>query len=200
MAFTHAVTLFIEYRYWALIPLAIIEGPVIAFVAGALAAAGYFNIFFLGVLFFTRDMLMDSMYYAIGYYGADTHVAKRILRKLRIQNEHLQAVRVLWEKYPARTMFIGKISYGVASSFIVVAGIIKMRLRKFYGYGSLVAILQFWTLLALGYFYGAALGGTIVSALNNFEYAIAGFGIILVGYYYVSLRARKIVLQEDAEL
>ena len=196
MTFEHTLTLLVAYRYWLLVPLAIIEGPIIAFIAGTLAKLGYFNITFLGIFFFARDMLMDSFYYAVGYFGAETALAKRLLHKLHVRGEHLEHVRELWEKYPARTMFIGKVSYGVASSFILVAGMVKMSLKKFYGYGSIVAILQFWTLLALGYVYGAAFGGTIASVLQNVEYAIAVFGLVLVLYYYFTLRARDTLLDE----
>ena len=63
------VHLLLQYRYWIMIPLSLIEGPVVAFVAGTLAAAGYFNIYALGVYFFTRDMVMDTLFYAFGYFG-----------------------------------------------------------------------------------------------------------------------------------
>ncbi len=196
MIFAHTSALLIKYRYVTLLPLALLEGPIVAFFSGALAAAGYFNIYILGVFFFARDMLMDSFYYAIGYYGVKTTFVRRVLEKLNLKEDRLRAVRTLWEKHPARTMFIGKISYGIASSFIVVAGMIRMQKRKFYAYGSIVAILQFWTLLALGYFYGTALGGTITSILNHVAYASLGLGAVIVLFYGLSLLARETALNE----
>ena len=61
--------LILQYRYWILIPLSFIEGPVVAFVAGMLASMGYFNIYFLSALFFVRDVGLDGVYYAIGHFG-----------------------------------------------------------------------------------------------------------------------------------
>ena len=102
--------LILQYRYWILIPLSFIEGPVVAFVAGMLASMGYFNIYFLSALFFVRDVGLDGVYYAIGHFGGRTNFAKRMLNKIGITTDHLEQVRVLWEKRPGWTMFIGKLS------------------------------------------------------------------------------------------
>ena len=56
----HLTQLILDYRYWILIPISVIEGPVVAFVAGTLAALGYFNIWVLVLFFFARDMIMDA--------------------------------------------------------------------------------------------------------------------------------------------
>ncbi|MGH7175687.1 MAG: DedA family protein [Minisyncoccia bacterium] len=195
MSFAHSLQLLIEYRYWILIPLSLIEGPIIAFVAGTLSSLGYFDLYILAAVFFARDMLMDSIYYAIGYFGAGTHFAKRMLARIRVTEQHLEDVRILWEKYPFRTMFIGKISYGIASSFIVVAGMVRMRLRIFFTYGALVAVLQYWTLLGIGYFYGNAFGGTIASILRDLEIVLAGAMAIIAAYYIFSARIRSKFLE-----
>jgi len=197
---THIV---LEYRYWILVPLSFLEGPVVAFVAGTLAAAGYFNIWLLALLFFIRDVGLDGVYYAIGFYGAGTRLAKKLMAKVGITDEHLAEVGVLWEKYPMRTMFLGKLSYGIASAFIVVAGVVHMSLKKFFGYGVIVVVTQYGTLLLLGYYFGAALGGNITGILENVQYAIGGLTLI-IGLYYIGsryLRGRfmKEERGEDAE-
>jgi membrane protein DedA with SNARE-associated domain len=187
----------LQYRYWILVPLSLIEGPVVAFVAGTLAAVGYFNIYFLGALFFARDIGLDGVYYAIGHFGGRSAFARRMLAKIGVTDDHLANVRVLWEKRPGWTMFIGKISYGIASAFIVVAGMVGMPLSTFFAYGSVVAILQYGALLALGYFLGASLGGDIVRVIDNVQYVIAFTAVALSAYYLLSLRARKKFLAED---
>ncbi len=192
--------LILQYRYWVLVPLTFIEGPVVAFVAGTLAALGYFNIYFLGALFFVRDVGLDGVYYAIGHYGGRTKFAQRMLKKIGITPDHLEQVRVLWEKRPGITMFIGKLSYGIASSFIVVAGMVKMPLGKFFAYGIIVAILQYGVLLVAGYYLGASLGGSIVKIINNVQYVIAFAAIVISGYYIFSWRMRRKFLEEDREI
>lgn len=192
--------LILQYRYWILIPLSFIEGPVIAFIAGTMASVGFFNLPFLAVLFFVRDVGLDAVYYAIGYFGGHTPFAERMLKKIGITDDHLEKVRVLWVKKPWMTMLIGKLSYGIASAFIVVAGMVKMPLKVFFTYGALVAVLEYGTLLFAGYFLGASLGGSAARIINNVQYAIAIAAVIISVYYFVSWKMRSKFLKEDREI
>lgn len=197
MSVEHVTELILQYRYVILIPLSLIEGPLIAFVAGTLASLDYFNMYALAAIFFIRDVGLDGVYYAVGHFGGRTNFAKRMLNKIGITTDHLEQVRVLWEKRPFWTMFIGKLSYGIASAFIVVAGTVKMPLVTFFKYGSIVAILQYGTLLLLGYFLGESLGGSIANIIANMQYAIAFAAIAISGYYLFSWYMRKKLLTED---
>ncbi len=190
----------LQYRYWILIPLTFIEGPVVAFVAGTLASVGLFNMYFLAILFFVRDVGLDVVYYAIGHFGGRTAFAKRMLNKIGVTEDHLEEVRALWGRRPGWTMFIGKLSYGIASAFIVVAGIVKMPFLLFIKYGILVAILQYGTLLFTGYFLGESLGGSITHILNNVQYAIAAVALAISAYYIFSwyMRQKFLKAEEDA--
>ena len=190
----------LEYRYWILIPLSLIEGPVVAFIAGTLAAAGYFNMYFLATLFFVRDVGLDGIYYAIGHFGAKTAFVRRMLVKVGITADHLEQVRILWERRPGWTMFIGKLSYGIASAFIVVAGTVKMTLLTFFKYGSIVAVLQYGTLLFAGYYLGASFGGNAAEIINNVQYVVAFAAIVISGYYILSWRMRRKLLKKDEEI
>jgi membrane protein DedA with SNARE-associated domain len=192
--------LMLEYRYWILIPLSFIEGPIVAFVAGTFASIGFFNIYFLSALFFVRDVGLDGVYYAIGYFGGHTKFAERMLKKIGITDTHLEQVRVLWAKRPFMTMFIGKLSYGIASAFIVVAGMVKMPLPVFFRYGIIVAILEYGTLLFAGYFLGASFGGTATRIINNSQYVLAVIAVALSAYYYFSWRMRGKFLRDEQKV
>lgn len=77
-AITHLI---LEYRYWIIIPLSFIEGPIVAFVVGTLSFLGYFNPFFAFSIFFLRDVLLDGFFYALGKWGGKTRVAQNLLKK-----------------------------------------------------------------------------------------------------------------------
>ncbi len=190
----------LQYRYWILIPLTFIEGPVVAFVAGTLAAVGYFNIYFLAVLFFVRDVGLDGVYYAIGHFGARTRFVQRMLKRIGVTQDHLEQVRVIWEKRPFWTMFIGKLSYGIASAFIVVAGTVKMPLTTFFKYGSIVAVLQYGILLFAGYYLGTSFGGDAAQIINNVQYVIAFAAIAITLYYIFSWYMRRKFFEEEKEV
>ena len=200
MSVSFLTQLILQYRYWILIPLSFLEGPVVAFIAGTLASVGIFDLYFLAILFFIRDVGLDAVYYAIGYFGGHTEFAGRMLAKLGVTDDHLGQVREFWEKRPGMTMLVGKLSYGIASAFIVVAGMVKMPLRIFFKYGILVAIFEYGTLLLLGYFLGASLGKSAVRAINNAQYLIAFAAIIISVYYLFSWKMRSKLLKEDKEI
>lgn len=192
--------LILQYRYWILIPLSLIEGPVVAFVAGTLASLGFFDMYFLAVLFFVRDVGLDGAYYATGYFGKDTAFAGRMLAKIGITDDHLDKVHELWRRRPFMTMFMGKLSYGVASAFIVVAGMVKLPLGMFFRYGAIVAILEYGTLLFAGYFLGASLGGSVAHIISNVQYAIAFTALAITGYYLLSWYLRGKLLKSEKDV
>src|SRR3989338_6591219 len=63
MSLDFTTQIILEYRYWILIPLSLIEGPIVAFVAGTLASVGYFNLYFLAVLFFKGASIIAVVQY-----------------------------------------------------------------------------------------------------------------------------------------
>jgi membrane protein DedA with SNARE-associated domain len=191
MDLASASDLIIEYRYWILIPLALIEGPIVAFVAGTLATLGYFNVYSLGIFFLLRDTVMDGFYYALVYYGGRSAFAQRLMRGLGVQATHLKGMQGFSEKHPGKTMFVGKLSYGIASTFVVLAGMVKMPLKKFFGWGATVAILQYWSLLALGYFFGASLSPRSEHIVETIPYAVAVIALLACVYYLFSWYMRK---------
>ena len=193
---TGVTQLILEYRWWILVPLAIIEGPIVALVAGTLAAVGYFNIYVLCVFFFIRDVGMDLVYYAVGHYGGRTAFVDRMMKKIGVTADHLSRVHDLWERRPGMAMLVGKLAYALSIAFIVVAGVVRMNLGKFIWYGSLVAVLQYGILLFAGYFFGASMGDNILHILENIQYVIAFIALAIIAYYLISWRMRQKFLKE----
>lgn len=189
----------IQYRYAILIPLSLIEGPIVAVIAGTLAAGGYFNIFILEGFFIIRDLVTDIAYYMLGMYAGRSALVKRLLRAIGLTDASLDKAKRLWDVHPFRTMFLGKLSYGIAPSFFVVAGMVRMRLTRFLGYNGLVATLQYGVLLCVGYYFGAALGAELFNIASNIQYAIGGLVIIYVIIFFVRSRFGKELLREECE-
>lgn len=192
--------LILEYRYWLLVPLSFVEGPVVAFIAGTLASAGYFDMFFLAAFFYLRDVGLDLVCYAVGHFGNKTAFAARMLKKLGITLDHLKQVHDLWLRRPGSTMLIGKLSYGIAAAFIVVAGMVRMPLPAFFFWASVVAVLQYGTLLFLGYYLGASTGGGLVHLVSNIQYVVAFATLAISGYYILTWYMRRKLLKKGEEV
>lgn len=191
--------LILAYRYWILIPLCFIEGPIVAFVAGTLASLGYFNVFLLAAIFFVRDVATDAFMYFMGRYGGKTRFAKWFLKKVGVTSEHLAGVHRLWEKNTGKTMFFSKISYGLAATFLVVAGLVEVPMRKFFIWAAIVTVMQYGVLLTLGYYFGNAFG-TVSTVLNNLGYVVGGITLFITAYYvFTHFMRRRLLKAEESE-
>lgn len=193
----HITQLIITYRYWILIPLTFIEGPIVAFIAGTLASVGYFNVYVLGALFLVRDIAVDLGCYYLGFFGSKRPWVKKVLHKLKVNDDHLADMHKVWHKHPGKTMFFSKLSYGVAAGFIVVAGMVEMPIGKFLFYGSLVAVVHYITLLVIGYFFGAAFGSSITSIIENIPYVIGAATVLFIAYYFFRRYMSKKLQEEE---
>ena len=56
-----------------ILPVAIVEGPVVAVIAGALSAAGILDWPWALLMLVLGDLIGDCIYYAIGRYGGMHH-------------------------------------------------------------------------------------------------------------------------------
>jgi membrane protein DedA with SNARE-associated domain len=189
--------LIIEYRYWILIPLAFLEGPFVAFIAGTLAAAKYFDPWILMIIFILRDALVDLGYYGIGVYANRTEFVHKLLRRIGVTPEHLGKAQGLWHTHPWKTIVMGKISYGIAPAFFVVAGMIRMHLPTFVVFNLIAASVLYGIFMAAGYFFGNAFGGSFGEILNNLHIAL---GVLLTGvavFYIIRFYFRGRLLEAE---
>src|SRR3989344_2095479 len=128
--------LLLESRLLILVPLSFVESPVVAFVAGTLASFGYFNPFALGAYFFIKDIAFDGAFYYLGHRGVYKPWVQRMLKKVGVTEDHFDDIKERWEKRPGWTMFIGKVSYGIAMGVIVAGGAVGMLLKKVFVWGA----------------------------------------------------------------
>lgn len=198
MAPAAIAALILQYRYWILIPLTFIEGPIIGFIVGALSRLGYFDPFLAFSIFIIRDMLMDVAWYLAGSHGGKTRWGAWMLKKARITDKDLHAVRILWETRGLRTMFIAKLSYGISQLFLAVAGIVKFPIRKFFEYAVIVALVEYGGLFIFGYYVGGAFG-SFAKLLSNIQWAVAILALVIAAYYiFTHFMRRRAIKEEDA--
>src|SRR3989344_2537196 len=182
MSVDSILPLLFEYRYWILVPLTFVEGPIVGFIAGGLSYLGYFNPFFAFSIFIFRDIVVDALWYFAGSHGGKTRAATWLLKKAHITDEHLHAVRVLWNTHGLRTMFISKLSYGIAQVFLSVAGMVGMPFRRFFLYALIVALVEYGGLFVFGYMLGGAFGG-LTGILSNIQWVVAVLALVITAYY-----------------
>jgi membrane protein DedA with SNARE-associated domain len=177
----------IAYRYWMLIPLSLLEGPTVAFITGTLAARGYFNPYVVYGIFILKDAAVDSVYYFLGRFGGVTPLGIKALRTARVTSQDLQHVRTLWHRHGWRTMCVGKLAWGLSPVVLTVAGIVAFPFATYLSYAVGVALAQYAVLLALGYYFGQAIG-TLSTTLRVIQYLLAA--AVLGAIVYLRRRLR----------
>lgn len=65
------IQLLLTYKYIILIPLSIIEGPIVTVICGFLVTLKFFNPFLVYVVMVLGDIVGDGLIYYMGYSGKD---------------------------------------------------------------------------------------------------------------------------------
>jgi membrane protein DedA with SNARE-associated domain len=155
MAGASLTRIILTYRYWILIPLSFVEGPIVAFATAALAARGYFNLYLAFCFFVLKDVIVDGGYYYVGRFVAAGRISARFMANARVIR-NIDRVRSQWEGHVWRTMAAGKLCWGLGPAVLASGGAIGMPVGAFLTYAAVVAVLQYAVLFGLGYTVGQA--------------------------------------------
>jgi membrane-associated protein len=173
--------LILDYRYWIIFPLACLEGPLVAFVVGALAARDLFDIESAFGLLMLGDLVPDLACFLIGRRAARSGSFGRWLKRGRI-GRSTQVVSALWREHGVKTMVISKLSYGLSIPCLISAGLAGLPIWKLASYAIPVSLLQYAAFLTLGYFLGSHLRE--VASISQYAQLIAA-AVVLLGILHV---------------
>lgn len=182
-----------QYRYLILFPIACIEGPMVAFVAGTLIPLGYFNPLFLFFVLVMADVVPDVGYYGMGRFGKRASLVERLGPKIGVTPDRFDLVRRLWFGHTFKTMAITKFAYGLSTPLLISAGLVHLPFRKFWTSTIPLSMLQYSVLLTLGYFFGSSYS-LVESTLTRVEMVVAAAVIIGGLYYYFTNKVRTTFL------
>ncbi|MEI6660069.1 MAG: DedA family protein [bacterium] len=188
----------INYRYVALLPLAILEGPILSLAVGFLAHLGYFNFALaLGVMIL-GDFIPDTAYYFIGYWGDKDVLIRKYDTQSKIVSKSIGHFEKFWTEHPVKTMFISKLAYGLSTFLLITAGIARMSYRKFFTQAFIVTIFQYGTLMVVGYYLGQSYESAAPYVKNTGIIVSAVAVVFLVGYFLLQKYMRnKIINMEE---
>jgi membrane-associated protein len=151
----HILLLLSEYRYLLLFPLAIVEGPILAILAGFLCINKFLNPFIVYPIIVLGDMTGDSICYMFGRFGVPGFL-KSIFEKLGVKPEKIHSVRSYFDANPNKTISLSKITLGIGFAGIYLAGITKIPYKKFIGICFVTSLLQYIVYLGIGLLFGNA--------------------------------------------
>jgi len=201
---THLYTVIQDYGLWTylllfliifcetgLVVTPILPGDSLLFAAGALAAGGALNVFWLFGLLSVAAVLGDATNYAIGHFMGPKVFSREESRFLK--KEYLDRTHQFYEKYGGKTIIIarfvpivrtfapfvagvGSMTYWRFASYNVIGGVVWIAVCLFAGYafGNLPVVKENFTLVILAIIFVSILPGLIEWLRQRQQQAAAG--------------------------
>jgi membrane-associated protein len=180
------IAFFIRYKYEAIFPIAVAEGPIITVISGFLISRGSLDFFPALLVVFLGDVFSDSVFYFLGRGGR--HMI-RYLKFLHISEERIQKLENQFKSSPWKTMVLAKVSYGLGGTFMAASGASRIPFQNFLEYIVSLNFVRSSILLAIGFYFGRValhLGSTY------FKYYVAAVIILVPTGYLLYLYRKKL--------
>lgn len=171
-AWIYALLFVIVFVETGLVVMPLLPGDSLLFAAGALAAAGEMNPYFLTVLLIVAAVLGDSCNYAIGRY-----IGPRVyeMDSRWIRRDHLKKTHDFYEKYGGQTIIIARFVPIVRTFAPFVAGVSSMSYSRFMMFNVAGGVLWVTSCVWLGY------------GLGNLPFVKQNFSAILLLIIFISI-------------
>src|ERR1700678_4257031 len=178
--------LILAYKYWAIVPFALFEAPLLSIVVGFFAMTGQLSLFLAFGIIVMGDFVGDTVLYALGRWGRP--VLDKVGFHLKISAMNVQAALDYFGRNDRRAIVISKLVHGVGFTGLLVAGSARVPYHRFAVTCVAVTISQSAALVAVGMLSGRAYQ-SFAHYLGYFNVvATACFLLVIIVVYRVLLR------------
>ncbi len=133
-----------------ILPLAVIEGPVVSVAAGFLSAQGYFDWYWALALLVLGDLMGDALYYWVGRTGR-TPLAG-LGRRFGFGRVVSPQVQHGLRHNATKMLFIGKWTHSIGGLVLIGSGMMRLPLRRFLLVNLIATLPKSALLFGFGYF------------------------------------------------
>lgn len=183
------IQLLLTYKYFILIPLAIIEGPIVSVIAGFLTTLGFFNPLVVYVVMVSGDIIGDGIFYLIGYKG------KNLFRYFKINEEKVEKAKVYFEKNHQKAIAGSKIMWGIGTAGLIAAGALHVSYKRYFKTCALYSLAQSFVMMLLGIFFGQAY--EIIGKYFDYYAAITSILVLIVLLFFIFMKKYKKNTEEN---
>ena len=170
-----ASLLLAQYGYLILLPVAVIEGPIAAILAGALVASGELNAYLVFLILVVGDLIGDFLYYSLGRWG-HVHFIEKLTTRLGITESRIEPLKAEFRKNDWKFLLVGK-TQGLGSIILYFAGVVRMDLFRFFAWNLVGTLPKAFLFECIGYLFGQS----IMRSQRYVDYiSLAFFAVALV--------------------
>jgi membrane protein DedA with SNARE-associated domain len=179
-----------QYGYAVLFPIAVVEGPAVTVVAGALVASGQFDGLAVFAMLVAADLVGDGLYYSLGRWG-HTPFLERLEKRLALTQERFRPLEEGFRRHDWKFLLIGK-TQPFGSLILYFAGATKMPVIRYLLVNLLATVPKVLLFEGIGYFLGFGVAHSM-KLIDWFSFVLFGISAALIYAYY---RIRKYFTNE----
>lgn len=187
----HITLLISTYSVWILLPLMIIEGPIVTVIAAFLASLGVLNIVLVYFLALLGNILGDLNYYAIGRFGRERFI-KKYGKYIGLHEKHIEYLEQYYKNHFLKTIFIAKITEAPVIPTLVAAGLAKVDMKKYLLLTSAIEVPKVFIIVIIGFYFGKFY--TTIEGYFKDAFIASGVTVIVFGglfFIYKSIKSKK---------
>ena len=182
-----------RYGYAVILPIAVVEGPGMAMIAGALVAAGQMNGLVACLLLIIADLVGDAGYYALGRLGHGP-LLDRVSRWLSITPERLKPLEQRFHDNDWKLILIGK-TQALGSVILYFAGASRMSFARYMGLNLLGTVPKVVLFELAGYL----LARGILHSVKYVDYVTIGLFSLTLLLLVIYWLAKRYLLKDVPE-
>ncbi|MEO8927543.1 MAG: DedA family protein [Caulobacteraceae bacterium] len=179
-----------QYGYAVLFPIAVVEGPAVTIVAGALVASGQFDGLTVFLMLVAADLVGDILYYSLGRWG-HTPFLERLEKRLALTPERFKPWEDGFRRHDWKFLLIGK-TQPFGSIILYFAGATKMSVSKYMALNLLATAPKVLLFEGIGFTLGASIARSM-KYVDYVTFALFGVAAVLLYSYH---RMRKYLQNE----
>ncbi len=195
--FITLVSWVIAHGYTLFFVASILEGPLVTAAAGVAASLGYFSLPIIILISIAGDLVADTLYYAIGYWGGRKFV-ERFGIYVGLTIERIKKFESLLHRHLGKTMVFFKLSPVIPVPGILLIGSSRAPLRKFVKTSLIITVPKSILFAFIGFYSGKAyayLSGTIVKA----QYAVFISVLLIFAVYFLYKWGSEYIVEKIKE-
>lgn len=148
------IALLLAYKYYILLPLSIIEGPIITVLAGFLASNHLINPFVVYGVVIAGDLIGDTLLYSLGRWSGVS--VTKYGKYFGVTAERLAYAKDYFANHHRRAVVTAKLVHGIGVSGLVTAGVLRIPYVRYMRTCFLISLVQSALFLAIGLLFGQA--------------------------------------------
>jgi membrane protein DedA with SNARE-associated domain len=176
-----------------LLPIAVVEGPIISVICGILISQGQLNFWVVYLVVMLGDLIGDVIWYYLGYHFGYTF-ARKWGKRFGLTEEKISKVKEKFHTHTNFILFFSKITngLGLALAVLFTAGLAKIPFKRYIAINIIGQCIWSGILLSIGYFFGSALN-QIKSIEGKISIVIVVVLVAFLTITYIRRLHKKIV-------